>query len=74
MSVRIEIIAFLICAIESFAYNTFIKIIRNTNLRCGTGFKLFNVKEPVLFFGTLVFSARRDGRYVNKPIVALAHD
>jgi hypothetical protein len=25
---------------------------------------MFKIKIPMIFFGTLVFSARRDGRYV----------
>jgi hypothetical protein len=28
-----------------------------------TDFKMLQVKVPIIFFGTLVFSARRDGRY-----------
>jgi hypothetical protein len=28
-----------------------------------TDFKMLQVKVPIIFFGTPVFSARRDGRY-----------
>jgi hypothetical protein len=28
-----------------------------------TEFNIFEVKVPIIFFGTPVFSARRDGRY-----------
>jgi hypothetical protein len=29
-----------------------------------TDFKMLQVKVPIIFFGTPVFSARRDGRYI----------
>jgi len=31
-----------------------------------TDFNMLQVKVPLIFFGTPVFSARRDGRYIRK--------
>jgi hypothetical protein len=31
-----------------------------------TDFKMLQVKVPIIFFGTPVFSARRDGRYLSE--------
>jgi hypothetical protein len=33
------------------------------DIKVCTDFKMLQVKVPIIFFGTPVFSARRDGRY-----------
>jgi hypothetical protein len=41
-----------------------LKIIRD--IKVCTDFKILYVKVPIIFFGTPVFSARRDGRYYHR--------